>query len=239
MKGLLYKEFMLELPTILVYSAVQVILTVIMVIMAFLSIGDQESIMLNMVMAVADSFVIYFFLSMIPITAFFPDATHVWQSFAAACPLGGAGQVGSKYLILLFCYIGAFIVHTLQYIAVSLITGEDYYFLIIVDLLLFSGGIIISSVEYPFFFAFGAEKGQSVKAASIASVIFLLAAYLLFGDVSFFNAPSPLAVLLSYVMNSSVIFVFIGIMLIAMPVFCLSMTISIKLFPKGLESLEQ
>ncbi|MCQ2417770.1 MAG: ABC-2 transporter permease [Oscillospiraceae bacterium] len=167
------------------------------------------------------------------------DSNKAWQHFSCSAPTGPAGQVGGKYIFVLFVFLMIFVLNILAAVTVCIKMNMSLLTFFFIDFLMFCFFLILASIELPFYFRLGAVSGKTIKTILFILAMLLGIAYLLFGDIAIFNVENPIEVIISKLSATVPMLVVMAVILFALPVFCLSMMLSVKLYRKGLENIEQ
>lgn len=120
------------------------------------------------------------------------DEKNMTRQFVSALPLDKEAYIASKYI---FIGIGVYVLFSLEMtwcIIFNSVAGDDLSreVLTYISSLLtaFCGiSLLLASVELPFFLTLGVKKGNILKTAVIEGIVFLVIAYLLFGNLKVFE----------------------------------------------------
>jgi len=242
MKGLIYKEFVLNFRNLLCPIFMTLMYDFMLCFNVFTDASLQEEsgtakIALGMyIVVMLFTFMIVYLFSFF---YFQSDYNKAWQYFSCSSPTGPAGQVGAKYIFVLLIFLGHFVLNIV--VSLFVVARFDISFLLLLgfNLLVFSAYLILASIELPFYVRFGASLGKKIKSIGFVLLLFLIVAYFLFGNLSIFEADEPLRIILEKFSAIVPLLAVFFIILLALPVFCLSMMLSVKLYRKGLESIEE
>ena len=98
--------------------------------------------------------------AILPITALAYDERSKWDKLAMMMPYSVKELVFSKYLLGYLCMLVASILSMIGKIAFALIRHENMIEALIPILPLFCVGVLLQSLNFPFMFRFGVEKGR-------------------------------------------------------------------------------
>lgn len=171
------------------------------------------------------------------------DERKKWGYYNASAPNGIRLQVGSIYLIifmaLAFCFGISFffniIIRNINSDAPN-VTGMMTAMALLV--------LLLRAIELPFFYAFGSKVGGLVKTLLLFIVIFIVALYFLFADLSWLGSQDEFmekiieflsGISAKKLWNS----IFGKILISAVPLYAVSYYISTKVYLKGVDRLEK
>ncbi|MCQ2407187.1 MAG: ABC-2 transporter permease [Oscillospiraceae bacterium] len=242
MKGLIYKEFALNFRNLLCPLIMTLMYDFTMCYNVFTDASLQNEsgaayeVLVTYIVVTIFTFIIVYLFSYF---YFQSDYNKSWQYFSCSAPTGPAGQVGAKYVFVLLTFLGQFVLNII--VALLVVARFDVSFLLLMglNLLLFSVFLILASIELPFYIRFGASLGKNIKSIVFVLQLFLVFAYFLFGDLSIFEAEEPVRIIMEKISTLFPLLTIFFIILFALPLFCLSMMLSVKLYRKGLEAIEE
>ncbi len=245
MSGLLYKNFRLNLSSMIfsLVTAFACCLTMILVCLFSYPLrgvkagpDDIQSLSLGFF---ACYFLAFWLPSMASSSLFSVDENRTCWAFAMSLPQGAKGHVEAKYYYLLAQNIVImFIVFICDTVSCGMLGGAGNNTIFII--FAFSVCIFLTAIEVPFMIRFGSERGVAIKGAVVAGVIILAFLYLLFGDISWvFSDEDPIVALMNWLQSGDIIF-WLGLFpYFSIAAYYISFRISVKLFRKGAESYEQ
>ena len=114
------------------------------------------------------------------------------RSYLTAMPVGKRTYVAEKYVFIGICVYASFSVYLISHV-IAVCYMEEGASLDLAMLWqsfaieLFSFALLVASIEFPVFFAFGAEKGQMIKTGIMECLGVLAICYLFFGDLDVFE----------------------------------------------------
>ena len=171
------------------------------------------------------------------------DERKKWGYYNAAAPNGIRMQVGSIYIIILFalvcCFCISWAINTIMRkmsANVPNVTGMMIAMALLV--------LLLRAIELPFFYAFGSRVGGLVKTLLVFIVIFAVALYFLFADLSWLGSQDEVVEkifeFLSSISAKKLWNSILGKILIsAVPLYFISYFISTKVYLRGIDRLEK
>lgn len=234
----MYKDLVVNKKTLLIFSGAAVFVQ----ILEFMENerGSLLFILFNL-MAVVSAF---FIMGMCEANLFEQDERKKHAYFIASAADGIKKYVGGKYLLM-------FAITTLTSIVCIVINAVSTDFVgntFSVSMLcffLYYFQLFLRAVDIPFVMAFGSKVGSAVKSAVILLIVFIISAYLLFGDLSAIGITDmdslweKLMDLFTGVMSNELIIVFTLAGLAVFPIYYLSYVISCRLYLKGVDRFEK
>ena len=246
MSGLLYKNFRLNLAS-MIYSLVTAALCCLTMILACLfsftlrgKVPEIEDLNELTIGFAACYFLAFWLPSMASSSLFSVDESTTCCAFAMSLPQGAKGHVEAKYYYILALNISImFITFISDTITTAMTGGAANNSVIIV--IVFAVSLLLSAIEIPFMIRFGSQRGIAIKGAVIGGVFIFAMLYVLFGDISWLieNENDPLTAFMEWLQSGDMIF-----WISLLPPFCIaayyiSCKISVKLYRKGAETYEQ
>lgn len=241
MFGLIYKEFSLNKYTLACPLFMALMYDIMFAFTDTFNLSENTGNSLDLTISMYAGICAFTFFIAYSFSYFYfqSDSNKAWQHFSCSAPTGPAGQVGGKYIFVLLVFLLIFVLNFLTAAAFCIKCDMSLLTFVFFDLLMFCFFLILSSIELPFYFKLGAASGNNIKTILFVLGILLGIAYLLFGDIAIFNAERPIEVIISKLSATVPMLVIMAVILFALPVFCLSMMLSVKLYRKGLENVEQ
>ncbi len=183
-----------------------------------------------------------FFLSSLQSNIFAHDERRVWAFFVTATPLNHKGQVLSKYFLsIAISGLGVFWGMFMDMLNATIygIQGSTSA----ICLLFFFGQTFMRALDIPFKIRFGEKNGTAYRLFTVAVMIFVVAAYLLFGPLPKGGSDSIFELLINLFTNPDILTTamlgFLGIApYVIMLMYYISYKISCKLYLKGVDSYE-
>lgn len=243
MSGLLYKNWRQMFGTLMVILGTQVLCSITTIIFALFNssggeLSNDEAAFVLFVSAFM-SFAIFFFIHLTYSDGLFAkDEKHSVTNFVISAPTGLAGQIRSKYYFVFAEYIAFLFIQYITDVIVCGIVNDSAVSASLLIMVLFSIMLILTAVEIPFIVRFGSSHGLQVKGAALAVIVFIIAVYFLFGDISIFDEPDILAALQEKMSDAVTLGTTAVICGGAIPIYYMSYRISVKLYKKGAESYE-
>lgn len=229
MKGLLYKEFFLLKSGLIFMAVFQTIISGICISLPVIGFDVGASVILTAICYYL-SFAILAFVNQ---ELFTHDENRPWGSFVSSTPQTSAGQVASKYYMILIGNLVLLLCCYLTDVIVVCLVGDTGYSTIVVGMFVFCIRIITHSIEIPFIIRFGSGVGSSVKGVLLALVGLIVVCYGLFGDISFLFGDDPIAAIREFIISGNVIWIVALIPGAAAGVYYLSYVISVKLYKEA------
>ena len=190
MRGLIYKDFYLIRNKIFISVFTLVSMYAMMYIVAFL-LGDVVNINEYAAAAITDINIIFFigFYNCNYIIRI--DAGKFRNYYGISMPEGIRGLVSAKYMSVFIMYFIAFTLCVINDIICGLVFGKS------VDMsMLFLAAtfflILIDEVEMPLSFRFGTDKATLIRVLLTVVIVFVIAVYLLFGNIEWLMAEDGL-----------------------------------------------
>lgn len=241
MFGLIYKEFSLNKYNLICPLFMALMYNIMFAFMDTFNLSEDTGNSMDLGVTVYAAICAFTFFITYSFSYFFfqSDSNKAWQHFSCSAPTGPAGQVGGKYIFVLFVFLLIFVLNLLTAVAVCIKSDRSLLPFIFFDFLMFCFFLILSSIELPFYFGLGAASGNNIKKILFVLGMLLGIAYLLFGDIAIFSAENPIEVIISKLSATVPMLIIMAVILFALPIFCLSMMLSVKLYRKGLENIEQ
>ena len=247
MRGLLYKDLIVMKKDLLMCGAATAFLSILFFLpWGKWCINDEivsvESMTYVVIPLVAYS-CIYVIISTIQSGIFAQDERKAWSAYITASPLGGNGQILSKYYLTLalsfFCVVWGFICDNICML-ISGIEGSAAG----IYMTIFFVQIVLRAFEIPFIIRFGEKHGRTYKILIISVIVFLGIVYLLFGKLpenmsldSFFefllNISENEAVLSDMMLAVTALFPYVALLM-----YYVSYKISCKLYQKGVSTYD-
>ncbi|MBR4626976.1 MAG: ABC-2 transporter permease [Ruminococcus sp.] len=237
MAGLIYKDIRTNLGWLLLIGGVVLGFNILM---GLTNITSHE---LDFVGMKAVYYIIYamvfFTCSAFALNYIQTDERKKWGYYIASIPNGIVKQVTAKYIFVALtiaftfgaCYVQNLISRKLNDEVASL-TG--------VFLILACITFIIVALELPFAIAFGTRNGAYVKAGVFVMFVLMIVIYLLFGDISMFGSEEEFADrFLDKLSGLDLKSTGGRIILLGIPLYCISCFISTKLYLGGIERMEK
>ena len=237
MGGLLYKSFFLGRASLIFLAVVQGVISLTLIILFSLSNGVKtDPAELDLIPCILYYFVFYI-ADILSAEVFRQDESRPAGAFALSTPLGERGFIRSKYcyVLILFTLVSfcCFITDTLCF---GLSGGAVSVSSIIV--IIYSFRLFMSALRMPFIVRFGIDTGAQIQGISVSAVIFLLAVYFLFGDISFLFGDDPIGDLISFITEGDVLFILGIFPFVSAAAYAFSCRISERLYRKGAENYE-
>lgn len=243
MYGLLYKDTIVMrkslLPTLVGILPVQ-----FMHFVGVLGEPDVEISNIYKLMSLFSIICTFYIIGMFQQGVFEPDERKKWAYYVTATEGGAKAQVGEKYILVYLVSMSAVILcNCMNSIAID-VTGDKAVPMMGVTLALFFVQMFLRAIDMPFMIAFGSKKGNLLHGAILVAGLFLLAAYLLFGDLSFFGNSMDgfwdrVFELMEVGNNVKVLIVLLSAALAVMPLYYLSYRLSCKLYLKGVDGYDK
>lgn len=235
MKGLLYKEFYLFRFNLLFIFIIQLIVSALCIPLTIIE-ADDNTLMIVMLFCHCIPFSC---AAMLNGDFFKHDEKSSWFSFVTSSPQALKGQLQSKYYALLLLHLAIlFFCFIIDCIVVAM-SGNMAVSALLPCVLIFCFRTIINAIEIPFMIRFGSSSGMYVKGVIFGILIFIIAVYGLFGDISFFMENDPLDAILDFFKNGGAIWIISLIPYVAMILYYISYKVSLRLYIKGAEAYEQ
>ena len=174
-------------------------------------------------------------------TIFRRDESKRWAYYISSSPFGAKGQVDSKYLFLIAMTF-VFSLVCLIYDSIMVTVHKDYVSVAGMIYVLSVMQLFLRALDTPFILRWGYEKGVMVKTCILLALILVVIVYLLFGDLSIFDSFGDIWGDLAETLSDPTAFMtkLLGIMgLVSIVSFYISYKISCKIYPKGVECIEQ
>ena len=173
-----------------------------------------------------------------------PDERKKWAYYVTATESGVKAQVGEKYIFVYLSSMGTVMLCNCMNAIAMDVTDEKAVSMIGVSFALFFVQMFLRSVDIPFMVAFGSKRGNMLHGAMLVAGLFVIAAYLLFGDLSFFGNSMDgfwdrVFELMSVGNNLKVLIVLLICALAVLPLYYLSYRISCKCYLKGVEGYDK
>ncbi len=187
MKGLLYKDFAELRGGWILSATIAAFLFLVVLCMATGGSGDAE-VMLPWLIGM---FVVVFAI----LTVFVLDGRLVrndegkkQREYILSLPLSRQQYVLSKYLFLLLAVLAAMLLCGALVLIAGMCVDGDTGSGLLKDLgraivPLFSGGIILCSIEMPIFMLYGVKKGNAIKTSIFILLTYVFVIYLLVGNL--------------------------------------------------------
>ena len=167
------------------------------------------------------------------------DERKKWGYYVASLPHGIAKQVISKYIFVLLTLLFTLGVCSLQNYMVRLFNDEAKS-IVSIFVILMSIVLIMLAFELPCAIAFGSKYGSYVKAGIFVLLMLIAAVYLMFGDISWMGSEEEFSdKFMDKISNISKSSNAIKFALSALPLYCISCFISVKLYLGGIERMEK
>ena len=229
MKGLLYKEFYLLKKGLIFAAVFQTIISGICISLPVIGFEVGTCVILTAICYYL-SFAIRAFVNQ---ELFVHDENRPWGNFVSSTPQTAAGQVASKYYMILIENLVLLLCCYLTDVIVVCVVGDTGLSTIVVGMFVFCIRIITHAIEIPFIIRFGSGVGSSVKGVLLALVGLIVVCYGLFGDISFLFGDDPIAAIYEFIINGNVIWIIALIPYAAAGVYYLSYCLSVKLYKEA------
>ncbi len=241
MKGLLYKELVQNKTVLWSVGLCCVFSSFFLGIMPFLLDGEEsiENDSYSVIMMLFVTILDYFFLLCLQGNFFQNDERKKWAYFVASSPETSAGQVRSKYFLVILCDMGVLIwtyfFENIANVFQNTLTGT-----ISISAIMFFFHLFLSAFDIPFMVRFGTKGGNMVHTVMFVLLAAFCGIYLLFGDLSVFGSFDAFYEKIMNFLNSENTsdWIYFGIglfMWIAMGLYYLSYQLSCKFYLKGAE----
>lgn len=190
MRGLIYKDFYLIRNKIFVSVFALVSMYAMMYIVAFL-LRDVVNINAYAAAAITDINIIYFIGFYNCNYIIRADAGKLWNYYGISLPEGIRGLVSAKYMAVFIMYFIAFTMCVINDIICGLVFGKsvDMSMLFLAETFFL---ILIDEVEMPLAFRFGTDKASVIRVLLTVVIVFVIAVYLLFGNIEWLMAEDGL-----------------------------------------------
>ena len=240
MRGLLYKNFRINLSSFRLNIIVTLICCAIAIISCALNgkdfISEENGGTLMLLL-------LYYFAFMMPsLTSnllFEADENKTASAFAMSLPQGGKGHIESKYWYILIQFLIVLFITFMTDTVIYGILGGAFSATALLAMI-FSWRLLLSAIEIPFVIRFGSQKGIAIKGLVIAFIAMILLIYLMFGNISWLiNSDDPLKALMNWLNSGKVLFPISLFPFISCGAYRLSCKISVKVFREGAENYEQ
>ena len=246
MSGLLYKNFRLNLSSMifsLITAAVSCLTMILVCLFAFVLPGKTPEVeqLNDLTLGFGACYFLAFWLpSMATSTLFQVDESKTCCAFAMSLPQGAKGHIEAKYYYMLILNLSIMFVTFVSDTVTTAMTGGMTSNTVII-IIVFALVLLLSAIETPFMVRFGSQRGLAIKGAVVGGVFIFAALYFLFGDITWLieNENDPLTALMEWLQSGDIVFWLSLFPFISVAAFYLSCRISVKLFRKGAESYEQ
>lgn len=241
MKGLLYKDLIVQKVNLICIGIVIFLLPMPLWIMANDEYQDEG--LAAMLMCSGTYCIIFFIIGMFQSAMFEHDETKKWSGYITSSPIATEGQVASKYLMsLIISIIALFWCYIVGIICETIFEGMTSPFSLCVGLFYFQ--LFMRAVEFPFVARFGCKSGAAIKGAVFVLIILAAAVYGLFGDISFIGSFDSVMDKLISILSGDGISSYAMLILSLLPFICIALyyasyRISCRLYLKGIESYEK
>lgn len=238
MAGLLLKELLVNKKTILLIWGGIVFMSVFLYIPCSDSFDGADTAYTFLI--TTDLIVVYLLNSILQQSIFLPDERKHWTDFIVSSPVTSKGQVLSKYY---FSLISSSAVLMYLYLALSInavIQGHDSS-AVSFAIIMFFIQIITRSIEFPFIIRFGSKYGNNYRTIIFICMFFILAVYLLFGDLSIFGTFDGFMEWFSRLLKAEAFSDCMLASALCIPgiLYCLSYKISCRMYLKGACNYDQ
>lgn len=188
MSGMFYRELLVNRRPLILLGVLVVLLSSVLF---FQNIFGFDREMYILFFRILIYIVIFFLVGMIQPSLFEVDESRKWAAFISSTPGTGKEQIASKYYLVLFTSIMTLMwCHFCDGIS-GVLFGADTIGALICQIL-FVIQIFLRAVELPFIVRFGSRIGSTYKGIVFFVIFFLVAAYLLYGDLSVFGEADSL-----------------------------------------------
>lgn len=243
MSGLLYKYFISDKVTLIVYGIIYLVCNAFLFVLSSLAaadgnVDDAELEASFLVSVLLFAVIVYCIYLAYPDGLMRPDERHAWTNFSIASPLGHAGQIRSIYYyqlirnIVFLCW--AFLTDTVN----VAILGTTAASVSAVLCLITAIGLTFTALELPFLARFGAASGNWIKGLILLVLALIGGVYALFGDISMFFEGDIVESIMNWLSTEGSAEIITVILGAALPLYYLSYRISVNLYRKGVENYE-
>lgn len=243
MYGLLYKDTIVLrknfLPTMLGVGFMQ--------FLHFVGVMGEPDVDIKSIYKLMSLFAIlctFYIMGMFEQGIFDPDERKKWAYYVTSTEGGVKAQVGEKYILMYLLSMGTMVFcNTMNAIAID-VTKDKAVSMMGISIALFFIQMFLRAIDIPFMIAFGSKKGNMLHGAMLVAGLFIVAAYLLFGDLSFFGNSMDgfwdrIFELMSVGNNVKVLIVLLICALAVLPLYYLSYCISCKYYLKGVDGYDK
>ena len=239
MKGLIYKDLIINRVSLIFYS-VGIILTSISFLIIEGSIKNIEIAYTSM------SVMLYGMLFICSVSlhdgCFWADNKRIWSAFSISTPVLVKGCVLEKYIYIMIISFSSllysFLFETVC-VAAGITDSLKFYKL---NIILFFISMVLGAVNIPFVVRLGRKYGSYVKTAALLLICAIFGVWFLFGDISVLNSPEKILTWISdAVTGNGPEFTGLIIILAVCSAFMLlvSYFISCGLYRNGIENCEK
>lgn len=194
MAGLLYKDFVGIKGKIIVMILGLATIFFLVVRIIFpggtdvVSDGEANDIIL-MLCVLMLIFVGFFMISSWTVAICRNDEKCKARQFVNALPLAKNSYIASKYIFIAIAVYVIFSLEQIWTIIFSGMAGENGIASLATTAGMFltsisSASMLLAAIELPFYFTFGVKKGSAIKVAILCILFFVVAYYMMFGDLS-------------------------------------------------------
>lgn len=232
MKGLLYKDFIASNDKYYVFfAALQFIIVIFLRIMMKNDAGTEVGAVYVFSIFLMCPIMIIFFMA----EALLKNDSKKQITYIISTPITRKEYTKAKYIYVFIAFVLISLIGIVEYLLLKsgvkisnskkLLDNIGKMIPIIIASCMF-----IVSIELPFYFKLGVEKGKAIKEGFILIVFFVFMGYVFFGDLDVFNNLDLLKLLEKLIGDKkNMIYVQIGAPIVAMGVYVLSYFISKKI----------